>query len=40
MIIEDGIDLELIRQDPNLDFLIKGGVKRGIAKHVVGDIDY
>ncbi len=40
VIIEDGMDLELIRWDPNPDFLIKRGVKKGIAEHVVGDIDY
>jgi hypothetical protein len=39
-IIEDSMDLELIRRDPKPDFLIKRGVKRGIAEHVVGDIDY
>lgn len=31
VIIEDGMDLELIHQDPNPDFLIKRGIKRGIA---------
>jgi len=40
VMIEDGMDLDLIRQDPNPDFLTKKGVKRGIAKHIVGDIDY
>jgi hypothetical protein len=40
VIIEDGMDLELIHQDPNPDFLIKKGIKRGIAQRVVGDIDY
>ena len=40
MIIEDGMDLELIRRDPNPDFLIKKGVKRGTAERVVSDIDY
>jgi hypothetical protein len=40
VIIEDGMDLELIREDSDPDFLIKRGVKRGIAKRVVGDIDY
>jgi hypothetical protein len=40
VIIEDGVDLELIRRDPNPDFLIKRGVKRGIAELVVGDIDF
>jgi hypothetical protein len=40
MIIENGIDLELIRQDLNPKFLIKEGVKRGIAEYVVGDINY
>jgi hypothetical protein len=34
------MDLELIRRDLNPDFLIKRGVKRGIAEHIVGDIDY
>jgi hypothetical protein len=37
--MDDGIDLELIHQDPNLEFLIKGGVKRGATLHVVGDIE-
>jgi hypothetical protein len=31
VIIEAGIDLELIHQDPNPEFLIERGVKRGIA---------
>ena len=39
MIIEDSIDLELIHRDQNPEFLIKRGVKRGIAQRVVGDID-
>jgi hypothetical protein len=40
VIIKDGIDPELMRRDPNPEFLIKKGVKRGPAEHVVGDIDY
>jgi hypothetical protein len=40
VILEEGMDLELIREDPNPDFLVKRGVKRGIAKQVVRDIDY
>jgi hypothetical protein len=39
VIMDDGMDLELIHQDPNPEFLIKGGVKRGAALHVVGDIE-
>jgi hypothetical protein len=39
-IIEDGLDLEQIHKDPNPEFLIKNGVKRGIAHRVVEDIDY
>ena len=39
-IIEDGMDLELIRRDPNPKFLTDKGVKKGPAEHVVGDIDY
>jgi hypothetical protein len=40
MILGERMDLGLIRRDPNPDFLIKKGVKKGIAEHVVGDIDY
>jgi hypothetical protein len=39
VIMDDAMDLELIRRDPDPDFLIKGGVKRGIALHIVGDIE-
>ena len=39
VILDKRVDLGLIRRDPNPDFF-KNGVKRGIAKHVVGDIDY
>ena len=34
----DHMDLELLYQEPDPDFLIKGGVKRGPALHVVRDI--
>lgn len=34
------MDLELICQDPNPDFLTEKGVLPGVAKHIVGDIDY
>ena len=40
VILEEGMDLETIRRKPNPDFLTKKGVKRGIAEHVVDDIDY
>jgi hypothetical protein len=39
-IIKDGMDLELIHQDQNPDFLEKRGIKRGIALRVVGDIGH
>jgi hypothetical protein len=32
--------LELICQDPNPQFLINKDIKKGIAKHIIGDIDY
>jgi len=38
--IEHGIDLNLIRRNPNPDFLIDKGVKRGTAERVVSDVDY
>jgi hypothetical protein len=38
--IEAGTDLELIHQDQNPDFLIEKGVKRPIARRVVGDVEY
>jgi hypothetical protein len=40
-IIERGLDLELIHQDQDpdfLDFLIKKGVRKGSALRVIGDI--
>jgi hypothetical protein len=37
--IEDGMDLGLIRRDPDLKYLIEKKIKRGITKHIVGDID-
>jgi hypothetical protein len=39
VIIEDGMDLGLIHRDPNPEFLTKRGIKRGIAQHIVDDID-
>jgi hypothetical protein len=32
--------LELLLHDPDPKILTEGGVKRGFALHVVGDIDY
>jgi hypothetical protein len=40
VMIEAGTDLELIHQDQNPDFLIEKGVKRPIARRVVGDVEY
>ncbi|KAM3066206.1 hypothetical protein ACMFMG_012110 [Clarireedia jacksonii] len=40
VMIEQGIDLNLIRRNPNPKFLIDEGVKRGTAERVVSDIDY
>jgi hypothetical protein len=34
------MDLELIREDPDPDFLVKRGIKRGISRQVVRDIDH
>jgi hypothetical protein len=36
---ENAMTLQLIHRDPNPDFLITGGVKRGAALHVVNDIE-
>jgi hypothetical protein len=33
------LDLEQIREDQDPDFFIEKGVKRGIARRFVGDID-
>jgi hypothetical protein len=40
VMIEQGIDLNLIRRNPNPKFLIDEGVKRRTAERVVSDIDY
>jgi hypothetical protein len=37
--LADGLDLEQIREDQDPDFFIEKGVKRGIARRFVGDID-
>lgn len=39
VIMDDCMDLELIHQDPNPEFLIEKGVKRGAALHIVRDIE-
>jgi hypothetical protein len=39
VIKENAMTLQLIHRDPNPDFLITGGVKRGAALHVVNDIE-
>ncbi|PQE18259.1 urea carboxylase protein [Rutstroemia sp. NJR-2017a BBW] len=39
VIIEDGMDLELIHRDPNAQYLMDKCVKRGVAEHIVNDID-
>lgn len=35
----DGLDLEQVHDDQDPDFFINKGVKRGIARRFVGDID-
>ena len=40
VILKKGLDLELIRRNPNPKFLIDEDVQEGIAEHVVSDIDY
>lgn len=39
IIIEDCMTLELIYRDPNPKYLMDRGIKRGVAEHIVGDID-
>lgn len=39
LMIDDSIDLGLIRRDPDLKYLIEKKIKRGVAEHIVGDID-
>lgn len=38
VMIETGMDLELIHRDPNPGFLIEKGIKQGPALHIVHDI--
>ena len=37
--LADGLNLEQIREDQDPDLFIEKGVKRGIARRFVGDID-
>jgi hypothetical protein len=37
--IDDGMDLGLIRRDPDLKYLIEKKIKQGVAEYIVGDID-
>jgi hypothetical protein len=37
--IDDGMDLGLIRRGPDPKYLIEKKIKRGVAEHIVGDID-
>jgi hypothetical protein len=39
IIIEDCMTLELIYQDPDPKYLTDQGIKRGVAEHIVRDID-
>ncbi|KAF3404054.1 hypothetical protein F1880_010328, partial [Penicillium rolfsii] len=38
--LEDGLDLMQVHEDQDPEFFIKNGVKRGIARRFVGDIEY
>jgi hypothetical protein len=38
--LEDGLDLMQVHEDQDPGFFIKNGVKRGIARRFVGDIEY
>jgi hypothetical protein len=38
VMMKNCMDLELIYQNPNPEFLVKGGVTIGAALHIVGDI--
>lgn len=37
--LADGLDLERVYEDRDPEFFIKHGVKRGIARRFVGDIE-
>ena len=37
--LADGLDLEQVHEDQDPDFFIDKGIKRGIARRFVGDID-
>ncbi|KAF2188820.1 hypothetical protein K469DRAFT_564491 [Zopfia rhizophila CBS 207.26] len=37
--LDDGLDLEQVYEDQDPDFFIKGGVKRGVARRFVADIE-
>ncbi|KAG4427671.1 hypothetical protein IFR05_016848 [Cadophora sp. M221] len=39
MTLADGLDLEQIHEDQDPDYFIKNGIKRGIARRFVGDIE-
>lgn len=39
MVLAEGLDLEQVHEDQDSEFLIKKGVKRGIARRFVGDIE-
>jgi hypothetical protein len=39
LMIDDGIDLGLIRRDHDPKYLIEKKIKRGVAERIVGDID-
>lgn len=38
--LEDGLDLMQVHEDQDPQFFIKNGIKRGIARRFVGDINY
>jgi hypothetical protein len=38
-ILDDGLDLEQVHEDQDSEFLVKKGVKRGIARRFVRDIE-
>ncbi|KAJ5475378.1 hypothetical protein N7539_008444 [Penicillium diatomitis] len=38
--LEDGLDFMQVHEDQDPEFFIKNGVKRGIARRFIGDIEY
>jgi hypothetical protein len=38
--LNDGLDLEQVYQDQDIDFYIRNGIKRGVTRSFVSDIEF